>query len=371
MPKELPFSAVFLYEPNYVYPSATTRSMFFRWRMALRSRCTLVRLLMHLHVLLLLRVFLLELLSLLSVALFHLLFLRFAGIFLGRLLVLFFLLLLQLLVFLILLSGELVLLLLIFLVSFSVAGAWRRVLVGLNFAGMCVCWMSLICSRCVFGRFVRSAGFLGRYCAALKISGLGRSCYRRLALIRGGAQLRVGTSLLHMLVLCRNRSDMALLVVCFLLRRRPLVDTAITAIVADAVSRVVFNPSVIGVVDVLVVYAIYRGVVIKMIVFPPTAFVAVTTVAEPVIDAAIISNVRAPITFMEEECIAAPSPVSGGPKEADFGSFDPSAGHPVVVVTVPSPITGRPDVAVPGTDGLLIDGERGRAKSYRNADLSK
>src|SRR5271165_3246408 len=189
--------------------------MFFRWRMALRRRRTLVRLLMRLHILLLLSVFLLELLSLLSVALFHLLFLRFAGVFLGRLLVFFFLLLLQLLVFLILLSGELVLLLLILLVRRRLAGARRRVLVGLNFAGMRVCWTSLICSRRVFGSFVRSAGFLGRYCAALKVSRLGRSCDRRFALIRGGAQLRIGTSLLHMLVLCRNRAGVAFLVVCF------------------------------------------------------------------------------------------------------------------------------------------------------------
>ena len=67
--------------------------------MALRRRCTLVRLLMRLHILLLLSVLLFELLSLLSVALFHLLFLSVAGILLGHLLVFFFLQLLLLLVF--------------------------------------------------------------------------------------------------------------------------------------------------------------------------------------------------------------------------------------------------------------------------------
>ena len=174
-----------------------------------------------------------------------------------------------------------------------------------------------------------------------------------------------------MLVLCRNRAAVAFLIVCFFLRRWPLVDATAAAIVADAVSRVVFNPGVIGVMDVLVVDAIDRGVVIKMIVFPAATFIAVTTVSEPVIDPAIISNVRAPITFMEKERTVAPTPVSGGPKEADLGGFDPCAGYPVIVVTVPGPITGRPDVAIPGTDGLLINRERGRAKRYRDTDLSE
>jgi hypothetical protein len=61
---------------------------------ALRWWCTLVLLLMRLHIQFLLAMLLLELLSLLSVALFHLLFLRFAGVLLGNLLVFFFLLLL-------------------------------------------------------------------------------------------------------------------------------------------------------------------------------------------------------------------------------------------------------------------------------------
>lgn len=75
------------------------------WRMVLRGRCTLVRLLMSVQFLLLHGVLLLELLGLLSVSLLHLLLLRFAGVSLGRLLVFFCLLLLHALVFLILFGG--------------------------------------------------------------------------------------------------------------------------------------------------------------------------------------------------------------------------------------------------------------------------
>jgi len=325
-------------------------------------------------------VLLLKLLGLLGVALLHLLFLRFTGVSRSRLLVFSFLLLLQLLVFLILSDGQLVLLLLIFLVRSGVASGRSNVLVGLNFVGMnvgvgtccaVVCWTSFIQTRGPFGSFIRSAGFPGRYGAAPKVSGSGRGCNRRLALILRGAQFRVGTSLLHVLVLCGDRAGVAFPVVGLLLGRRPLIDPAVAAIVADAVSRVGFDPGVVGVADVGVVYAIDRGVVIKMIVFPAAALVAVTTIAESVTDPAIISNVRAPIAFVEEEGVVTPTPVSGGPKEADFGSFDPSAGHPVIVVTIPSPITGCPDVAIPGAFGLLINRERRRTKRDGNTNLSE
>ena len=240
--------------------------------MVLLGRRTLVRLLLGLDFLLLYSVLLLKLLRLLSVALLHLLFLSFADVLLRRLLVFFFLLLLQLLVFLILLGGQFVLLLLVFLIRCRLAGARRRVFVRLNFAGMSVCWTSFIWSRRPFRSLVRSAGFLGRYRAALKVSGPGRGCDRRLALVCRGAQLWVGARLLHMLVLRRNGAGVPFLAVCFFLCRRPFINAAIAAIVAHAVSRVVFDPGVIGVVDVLVVYAVYRGVVIKMIVFqrPPS-----------------------------------------------------------------------------------------------------
>jgi len=224
-----------------------------------------VWLLMSLHSLLLHSVLLLELLRLLSVALLHLLLLRFTSVFLGCLLVIFFLLLLQLLVFLILFSSQFVLLLLIFLLRCRLGGGRSRVFVGLNFTGMrvgintccaVVCRTSFIPSRRPLRSLVRGAGFLCGFCVALKISRPGGGCDRRLASIRRGTQLRVGTSLLHMLVLCRNRGGVAFPVVALFLRRRPLVDSAIATVIADAVSRVVFDPAVVGVVDVAVVYAI-------------------------------------------------------------------------------------------------------------------
>ena len=113
-----------------------------------------------------------------------------------------------------------------------------------------------------------------------------------------------------MLVLCSNGADVAFLIVCIFLRRWTGIDAAVSAIVADVVYGGVFDPSVIGVVNVHVAYAIHRSVVVELVVFPAAPFVPVTTISEPVIDPSIKTDVRAPITFMEEKRVVTPTPIA-------------------------------------------------------------
>jgi len=81
-----------------------------------------------------------------------------------------------------------------------------------------------------------------------------------------GAQLRVGTSLLDMLVLGSNWTYVAFPAITFFFSRRTHIDTAVPAIVADSVFRDVFDSCVIGI-DRFV-YVIYVCVVVKTIVIP-------------------------------------------------------------------------------------------------------
>ena len=100
--------ALFCEDRGYRYPpaAASAQSMrLFRGRTALRLRCSLVRRLALLHLLLLSGMLLLDLLRLLSVTLLHLLFLCVVVVFRGGLLVFFFLLLLEFLVILRLLGS--------------------------------------------------------------------------------------------------------------------------------------------------------------------------------------------------------------------------------------------------------------------------
>ena len=87
-------------------------------------------------------------------------------------------------------------------------------------------------------------------------------------MIGRGAQLRVGTSLLDMLVLGNNWTYVAFPAIAFFFSRRTHIDTAVPAIVADPVFRDVFDSCVIGVVNNRFVHVIYACVVVKTIVIP-------------------------------------------------------------------------------------------------------
>lgn len=122
-----------------------------------------MRCLLLLHLSLLSGVFLLQLLRLLSMFFFHLLFLLVAVIFLRGLLMLLVLLLLELLVLLGLFDCQLVLLRLMPGVGGGTSGAWRRVLVRLQFAGFA--WRA--------GRrgLVFATRFFGSHDAGLEVRG--------------------------------------------------------------------------------------------------------------------------------------------------------------------------------------------------------
>jgi len=134
------------------------------------------------------------------------------------------------------------------------------------------------------------------------------------------AQLRIGASLLNMLVLSRDWTHVMFPTIVLFFSRRARVDTAIPTIVADPVFRDVFDSRVIGVVNDRFVHVIYVCVVVKAIMIPAPTLVAMAPIAKSIVNAPVKSNVRAPIAFVPEVAAATPTPISGSPKEADFGS---------------------------------------------------
>jgi len=179
----------------------------------------------------------------------------------------------------------------------------------------------------------------------------------RPALIDGSAQFTIAARFLNVLVLRGNRGHVAFARIGFFFPGGPLVDAAIASVVADAGFVAIDDGGVVDVVDFRDVHVGHGTVVIKVVVIPSAAFIPVAEIAESITDAAVPSNVRAPIPFMEEEGTALPAPVAGRPEEADFGGFDPGPRNPVIVLVlgIPSPITRGPDVTVAWANRLLID----------------
>jgi hypothetical protein len=87
---------------------------------------------------------------------------------------------------------------------------------------------------------------------------------------------------------------------------------------------------------------------------PESAVEALTGVSEAVIDAAVETDVRPPISGVPHIDAIAPSPISWSPEQAYFRRFYPDARYPVISVRAVCPVTGLPDVAVAGTSRLYI-----------------
>src|SRR5579864_1005136 len=178
-----------------------------------------------------------------------------------------------------------------------------------------------------------------------------------------------------MLNLRLHWGKMPLMCRTFLLRRRAGVHPAISAVVTDAVDRraVVDDGRVVDVMNHRDIHVGDGTVVEEVSMVPASAFETFSEIAEAVVDPAIEADQWAPITVVENEPSVAPRPVWRSPEEARFGSEDPCARYPIIVIVVvaPCPVPRRPDIAVAGTDRLLVDRESGRPERYRNSHLAE
>jgi len=93
---------------------------------------------------------------------------------------------------------------------------------------------------------------------------------------------------------------------------------------------------------------------------PVAALVAIAAVAIAVIDAAIVTDMQAPVAAVEAITVMPEAPIAGGPESALVGSLNPPAGNPVITGWSPCPVAGRPEIAVAGILRLIVFGQRRR-----------
>jgi hypothetical protein len=99
------------------------------------------------------------------------------------------------------------------------------------------------------------------------------------------------------------------------------------------------------------------AVVVEGVAIPIAAVIADAGVAKAVIDAAIETDVTAPVAAMKAPAIAVPAPVAGGPESTVVGRGAPCAGNPVVARGRPTPVAGGPNVVGLGGFRLIVDGQ--------------
>src|SRR5579863_1623665 len=164
----------------------------------------------------------------------------------------------------------------------------------------------------------------------------------------------VGAGGVNVLSLRCGRRSMPLARRRFLSRCGAGGQTPAAPVVADAIDgRVVDDGLVVHIGDLHIADIGYRAVVAENSIVPASAFESGSGVAETVVDAAVEADLRSPVAFIPHESSAAPTPVAGGPKQADSGCHDPGAGHPVVAVGAIGPIAGAPKISRGGTGGCV------------------
>src|SRR5579884_2518739 len=220
----------------------------------------------------------------------------------------------------------------------------------------------------------RSRDWTGRDCIAMEI--IHRSCWpcqssghrRSMVLfieVPGHLARHLHVRLLH---LCRTNVVLAFSNK-FLLRRTRL-DAALSAVVAYASDIHVVDDGLvhIHVLNHGCVYAVDGRVVEERATAPVSAFIARSEVSIAIVNATIETDVRSPIAGVPYIKPCVPAPVTRCPQITRLRREHPSPRDPVVVISVPCPIAGHPDVIWAGADRLLIYRQRGRAYAHRDSD---
>src|SRR6266403_2218286 len=119
-----------------------------------------------------------------------------------------------------------------------------------------------------------------------------------------------------MLSLIRHWREMSPTSESFLLARRPRGNATVTAVEAYAFVVPVDHSGVVDVVNDGDIHIVHGTVIEKPAAFPASTFVTIAEVSITVVDAAVETDLRPPITLIEEISVAAPCPVAGGPDKA-------------------------------------------------------
>lgn len=165
-----------------------------------------------------------------------------------------------------------------------------------------------------------SSSFGSYYAGSSEVARVRRGRHWRSTVIlpcKQSTVLACGTLMLH---LRRDRSPMRFVGVGLLLRRRTRGYSALPTVVCHVPIIVYDDRLVVDIGHVRDVHIGNRPVIEEFAVAPFPALEPEATVSEPVINAAIKSNVRAPIPNIPNIEAIVPTPVSGCPQIARFGS---------------------------------------------------
>jgi len=172
-------------------------------------------------------------------------------------------------------------------------------------------------------------------------------------MIHGFVELSVGTCRLKVLGLNRAWREMSPAYRRLFRRGWASSDSADASVITHIVHRHVIHDDGLVIHVRNVPHVVYGSVVEEDSAIPISSFVADTFVAKTIDNAPVESNIRPPVTLVKNEHAIAPATIARRPEETRFG-------HPKVSEVAVRPVSGCPDVAFAGAEGLLVHRQRWR-----------
>jgi hypothetical protein len=170
----------------------------------------------------------------------------------------------------------------------------------------------------------------------------GRYQRLRTAMVHRRKLSTVACGLVHMLNLRRNRRYALLVQHREFGRCRPNIESAGATGIAHSGSSVIRDVVVVDIVNDRGIHIVDGAVVVERTSVPIAALIAAAHITEPIIDTAIVANVRTPIPMAPEIAPANERPIRRRPERADVRSNDPCSRNPVITAGSVSPVTGSP-----------------------------
>jgi hypothetical protein len=182
-----------------------------------------------------------------------------------------------------------------------------------------------------------------------------------MAMIFGGKLSAVRGSFAHMLNLGGDRRNAAFMLDGEFSCYRAEFNAAAATVVADVVEvGDVDDAVVIDVVNERDIYVGDGAIVGKDVVVPIAAIVSTAHIAEAIVDAAVETDVVAPIAAMPAIFGTFIVPIRRRPEGSDIGGHDPGSRNPVIAGRGIAPGAWRPDVIFTRAFRLGVVGERRR-----------
>lgn len=121
-------------------------------------------------------------------------------------------------------------------------------------------------------------------------------------------------------------------------------QTVGSAVITDVAVVVVHDVYIadVDVVNIGYVDVVDLAVVEEAVAIPIAALIATAAIAEPIVDAAIESDMRSPVAGIKAVGVVFIPPIGGGPEIADGWRFNPDAGDPEVAILTISPVARSP-----------------------------